>query len=398
MDILVLSPQPFFQSRGTPIAVRMLAETLGKAGHDVDLLVYHEGERVSMPGVTVHRSPAPPFVSSIDPGFSIQKVICDGVMAGKALQLTREGEYDVIHAVEEASFIARGLRWVTQTPYVFDMDSSMPEQIANAVGMMKPLRPLMDAMEAWAIHGSVATVVVCKALEERVREVAPSKPVLRLEDVSLLDDTEVKEDLRRDFSVEGSMIMYVGNLESYQGIDLLIDAFQNVREGGEEAALVIIGGSNEHIERYRTKVVKRGVSERVHFAGPRPLEDLGGYLRQADILVSPRIRGTNTPMKIYSYLDSGRPVVATRKRTHTQVLSDDIAMLVEPTAEGMADAIRRLIRDEDLGERLASNARERVEAEYSREAFRRKLLEFYDSLENDLLASGERPEDKSLAA
>ena len=52
-----------------------------------------------------------------------------------------------------------------------------------------------------------------------------------------------------------------------------------------------------------------------------------------DILVSPRIRGTNTPLKIYSYLRSGKPIVATDLLTHTQVLSPDVARLVAPDAD-----------------------------------------------------------------
>lgn len=376
--------------------MRMLAETLGRAGHDVDLLVYHEGEAVSLDGVSLHRITAPPGVSNIGPGFSLKKVICDVAMALRAMQMVRREEYDVIHAVEEASFIARGLQWRTGIPYVFDMDSSMPQQIANKYPVAESIRPLMDAMEAWAIRGSMATVVMCEALEDRVREVVPGTPVLRLEDVSMLDDADVEEDLRKDFSVEGPLVMYVGNLEGYQGIDLLIDAFRLVCERNETAHLMIIGGSDTHIEQYRPQAADHHISDRVHFVGPRPLEDLGGYLRQADILVSPRIRGTNTPMKIYSYLDSGRPVVATRKRTHTQVLDDDIAMLADPAPDAMAEAMQRLLRDDELRDRLATSARQRVAEEYSPEAFRRKLTGFYETLERDLLGIRKRDSDGSL--
>lgn len=398
MRVLVLAPQPFYQLRGTPIAVRMLVKTLAEAGHDVDLLTYHEGASVPLEGAQLHRIPSLPFIENIAPGFSLKKVVCDGAMAIKAAQMVLRKDYDVLHAVEEASFIALVLRELTQTPYVFDMDSPMPQQIANEYRVPQPLRLFMEALEAWAIRGSAATVVVCKALEERVREVAPTKPVLRLEDVSLLDDTEVEEDLRRDFSVEGTMIMYVGNLKSYQGIGLLIDAFRLVSEEDETAHLVIIGGSDARIEQYRTQAAEQGISSRVHFAGPRPLEDLGGYLRQADLLVSPRIQGTNTPMKIYSYLDSGRPVVATRKRTHTQVLDEEIAMLAEPAPDAMADAMDRLLRDEDLRDRLAASARQRVAEEYSPEAFRRKLTEFYETLERDILTTSRRGEAEPVAS
>jgi len=378
----------------------MLVETLSEAGHEVDLLTYHEGESVPLEGAQLHRIPALPFVENIGPGFSLKKVICDVVMAMKAAQMVRQKEYDVIHAVEEAAFIARVLQGLTQTPYVFDMDSSMPQQIANEYQAAQPFQSFMEAMEAWAIRGSAAAVVVCKALEDHVRKAAaPTKPVLRLEDVSMLDDNdEVEEDLRKDFSIEGAMLMYVGNLKSYQGIDLLIDAFRLVCKRNETAHLMVIGGSDAHIEQYRTRAAEQSISNRVHFAGPRPLEDLGGYLRQADVLVSPRIRGTNTPMKIYSYLDSGRPVVATRKQTHTQVLDEEIAMLAEPTPEEMADAIERLLHDESLQDRLAARARQRVAEEYSPEAFRRKLTAFYESLEHDILVPDERKANESLAS
>ena len=58
-------------------------------------------------------------------------------------------------------------------------------------------------------------------------------------------------------------------------------------------------------------------------------------LLAADVLVSPRLKGLNTPMKIYSYLDSGSAVLATRLRTHTQVLDDGTGPnLLEPAHRG----------------------------------------------------------------
>ncbi|MCK4835657.1 MAG: glycosyltransferase, partial [Candidatus Aminicenantes bacterium] len=58
------------------------------------------------------------------------------------------------------------------------------------------------------------------------------------------------------------------------------------------------------------------------------------------VLVSPRTLGTNIPLKIYSYLKSGIPVVATNLFTHTQTLNRDIAILVEPEPRQLAEGIR----------------------------------------------------------
>ena len=396
MRILVLAPQPFFKERGTPIAVRMLVETLADTGYHVDLLVYHEGQDVSLSGAELHRIPSLPFVRNISPGFSIKKVVCDGFMVFKALQMIVKGRYDLIHAVEESAFIARALQWLSQTPYVYDMDSSMPQQILDKYEFAEAIECIMDALERWVINGSAATVVVCRSLEERVRRVSINKPILRLEDVSLLQETEVDEDLRRDYAVDGPMVMYVGNLESYQGIDLLLDSFGLLQAQVCNAHLMIIGGSKEHVQKYKQYVTTRDLQRHVHFAGPRPLAHLGAYLQQADILVSPRSQGENTPMKIYSYLDSGRPVVATRRRTHTQVLDDEIAMLAEPAPKAMADAMHQLIRDRALQKRLVANASDRVAQEFSPAAFRRKLTDFYEMIERDVLAFDEREETESF--
>ena len=77
MKILLIAPQPFYQDRGTPIAVRLLAQTLGELGHDVHLLVFHEGEKIIIPNVTIHRNITIPGISNIKPSLSLKKLICD---------------------------------------------------------------------------------------------------------------------------------------------------------------------------------------------------------------------------------------------------------------------------------------------------------------------------------
>ncbi|MCP3851694.1 MAG: glycosyltransferase family 4 protein, partial [Gammaproteobacteria bacterium] len=104
---------------------------------------------------------------------------------------------------------------------------------------------------------------------------------------------------------------------------------------------------------------------------------LGYYLKQADILVSPRTQGNNTPMKIYSYLGSGKAVLATRLATHTQVLNDDVACLVSADAESMGAGIAALCSDASYREKLGSSGQTLAEKEYSMTAFGEKLTNFY---------------------
>lgn len=386
MKILLLAPHPFFQERGTPIAVRLLASELAEKGHGVEMLCYHEGQDVEIPGVEIHRIAPPSWVRGVPPGPSWQKVICDLYMWPAAKRLVAEGGFDLVHAVEEAAFMARGLKKRYGLPYVYDMDSCMSAQIADKFAWAKPVAKVWERWEAGAVRQSAGVVAVCQSLVDVAQGHDAMVPICRLEDVSLLE--KLGQPLEERLDLEGPVIMYVGNLESYQGIDLLLEAFAMVAPKHPQAHLVVIGGSEKDLAKYRGQVQSLGLSERAHFLGPRPPAHLAHYLEQADILVSPRIKGENTPMKIYSYLDSGRPLVATRLATHTQVLDDGISLLVEPEAGELARGLNELLDHPEQGKALALAAQERMASHYSLEAYRRKLHGFYESLESALEHGG----------
>jgi glycosyltransferase involved in cell wall biosynthesis len=381
VKILLLAPHPFFQQRGTPIAERMLLEVLGSRGHEIDVLTYHEGDDLALSNCRIHRIPKLP-VGGILPGFSWKKLACDGVMLWKCLGMVRRGRFDLVHAVEESAFMALLARRVFGTPYVYDMDSGLAQQMSRKLPW---LRPLFEWFERRAVRGSVGTLAVCGFLEETARAWHPRGLVARLEDVSLL----AREGTNGDASSlslcppewEGRpLVLYVGNLQPYQGIDLLLAAFARALSEVPEARLAVVGGAPERIAHYRRLAALAGLGDSVHFAGPRPLSQLGAALRRATVLVSPRIEGSNTPMKVYSYLDSGRPLLATRLPTHTQVLHDDIAFLADPHPEPMGRGLVRLLQDELLRERLAMNARQFAQRELTPQAFEEKLLRFYDAV------------------
>ncbi len=380
LKILILAPQPFYQERGTPIAVKLLAQTLVDQGHDVHLLVFAEGERINLSGVTIHRHVRLPGISGIKPGLSLKKLVCDFFLFIKCIQLVRKQNFQLIHAVEESVFMARVIKKIFKIPYVYDMDSCMSVQLMDKFPSLGIVRRAMEWMEKGAITGSNGVLPVCEALENIVKKHASDKLVVRLEDISLLESgTEGDEDLRQTLGIDGIVLMYVGNLEQYQGIDLLLEGFKEALSRKSSLYLVLIGGNKKDIQFYTERSRHLGIAANVFFCGGRPVNQLGYYLKQADILVSPRIQGNNTPMKIYSYLDSGRVVLATNLSTHTQVMDEQIACLVESESQEMAKAIVALAEDTKLRERLARKAQQRVQDEYSFPAFKRKLKLFGSS-------------------
>jgi glycosyltransferase involved in cell wall biosynthesis len=383
VKILLLAPHPFYQARGTPIAVKAVLEFLSERGHSVDVLTYSEGADVEISNCKVYRTLRVPGLRNIRAGFSFKKVVSDVLMVAACFGMMRRTRYDLIHAVEESAFIASGMRTLSGVPYIYDMDSSLAEQMVETYPSLRLFTPAFRHMEAVAVRRSIGVLTVCAALEDIALGHDPGKPVGRVEDTTLLPAGEpAGRDGRLLPGTDGGPVaMYVGNLESYQGIDLLLEGFRHTLSTVPEAKLVIVGGREVDIVRYRARAERLGMVSSVVFMGPRPIQLLPGLLQQADVLVSPRLKGLNTPMKIYSYLDSGSAVLATRLRTHTQVLDDGVAYLVDPEPAALGRGLATLLLDPELRSRLATSAKAYVQREHTPQAARRKLEAFYATME-----------------
>lgn len=192
MNVLLLAPHPFYQQRGTPIAVDLVLKVLSERGEQVDIIAYHEGKEVKYDSVTVHRIFDIPFVHNIRPGFSWKKVICDIFMFLKATRLVLRNRYDLIHAVEESVFIALALKWFFGVPYVYDMDSSLAQQMIEKYPFLAPFTYFLKFFEQLAIKNAEVVVPVCDALANSIEQYHPKKVVV-LRDVSLLNSVDAAD-------------------------------------------------------------------------------------------------------------------------------------------------------------------------------------------------------------
>ena len=382
MQILLVAPQPFYQERGTPIAVRMLVEVLCGQGHAVDLLTYHEGADLDIEGLRILRTPALPGLRHVPIGISWKKLVCDLLISGRLVGLALSRRYDVIHAVEEAVFPAILVRSSARARVVYDMDSMLGESLVSKWSLLRPVERALHAMERAVIRRADAVFAVCSDLAEHVSVDAPDVPVFLIEDVALPSQQYCggAEPLRELLDIQGPLALYVGNLQRYQGIEQAVRAMGHLPKS-LDLTLVLIGGAEGDVARTRSLVRKLHLEERVYLLGPRPLAQLTGFLAQADILVSPRVRGSNTPMKVYSYMNSGQAILATRILSHTQVLDDDCALLVESNPEALAKGLTTLAADDALRVRLGAAARRRARERYSLDAFREKVRAAYRTLE-----------------
>jgi glycosyltransferase involved in cell wall biosynthesis len=374
--ILMIAPEPFFEPRGTPFSEFHRIRALTALGHHVDLVTYPFGQSVSMPGLRVFRSLRPPFVDHVKIGPSLAKIPLDALLALSALRRALSGRYDVVHSHEEGGLIGAILAMLLRVPHLYDMHSSLPQQLSNfAFSRSRIIKSVFLAIERFMIRRSRVVIVICPSLEETVKAIEPGAQTVLIENAPGSSEDEATPAaaaaVRRSLQLDPStpVVLYTGTFEAYQGLDLLFAAMAIVRRTRPDARLVLAGGRADQVTKAREQALAAGIEDVTMFAGERPASEIPAYLLAADLLVSPRSRGTNTPLKLYQYLRSGKAIVATRLLTHTQVLSDDTAILTGATPQEYAEGILAGLTDTARAATLGRQARTLAETKYSYDAY-----------------------------
>jgi glycosyltransferase involved in cell wall biosynthesis len=157
------------------------------------------------------------------------------------------------------------------------------------------------------------------------------------------------------------VIGYAGHLYPWKGVDLIVEAVAAI----PDAQALIIGGHPQEpdLERVKALANQLDCSSRIEFTGLVPPAKVGQQLRRADVLVLPNPSSAisdlfTSPLKLFEYMASGLPIVASDLSSIREILADERnALLAQPgNPESFVTAIRRLKTDRALGKRLADQA------------------------------------------
>jgi glycosyltransferase involved in cell wall biosynthesis len=383
----MLAPEPFFEPRGTPFSEYHRIKALGELGHHVDLVTYPMGRDVQLPNLRIFRAMRPPLVRKVRIGPSLTKCVLDALMLLTILRRVLAARYDAIHSHEEMGLVGLWLARVLRLPHLYDMHSSLPQQLSNfKYSRSAWLRRMFSSAETHMVHGSDVVVTICQELQDTVSRMGAGDHAILIENV-MGGDVEEPPSLTGAgvraawlIPADAPMALYTGTFEAYQGVGLLIKAAAILARTHPHARVVVVGGEPAQVEAAKADAESQGAAGVVVFTGQQPAREIPAFVQACDLLVSPRMAGTNTPLKIYSYLRSGKPIVATDLLTHTQVLSPAVARLVRAAPEDLAAAMADLIDDPAEGRRLATAAAALATTKYSREAYVRRTAEAYGLL------------------
>jgi glycosyltransferase involved in cell wall biosynthesis len=256
------------------------------------------------------------------------------------------------------------------------MHSSLPQQLDNFEFTRSALiKGIFIWLERFVLKRSGSVITICPDLQNIVKREGFGQKTILLENFLEFDHPDFGpaefSAVKQKYAPGGEKIaLYAGNFQAYQGVERLVEAFAQLKN--EPAVLLLVGEKEERLRAMKDFVAGLGITGKVKFTGQVPPEKVPLYIGASDALISPRLSGTNTPLKIYSFLKAGKPVVATRLWTHTQVLDDRIALLTEADAGAMAEVIRAALFTE-AGPKTAAAAKAFADREYSTTRYKEKL-------------------------
>jgi len=361
MRILFIAPQPFYEDRGTPIAIRNSLEALNGLGFSVDLVTYPVGSEVNLPGIKIFRTTNPFKYRNVPVGFSFPKMVLDISLFATVLRLLSRNQYDCIHGVEEGVAIALICKRLFGIPVIYDMQSSLPEQLREVKCFKSgPGRWVSLSLERWLVRNADC-IIASLGLAPHVHSIEPGKAVFE----SVFKGSVARqknEELAKFLGVFGHpTIVYAGNFAPYQSLEVLLKATVIVRAEIPEVMLILVGATEIEFVHYSKMVKNLKLEDTVKLHLRRPMHEIPEFLSLADVLVLARTRGKNVPLKIYEYLLSGKPIVATDIPAHRAILTEKTAIMAEPNARGLSRAIIHALRNSWYANKIVLTANDSIQ-------------------------------------
>jgi len=340
MKILMIAPTPFFSDRGCHIRVLNSYLRLTREKNKLVLITYPLGRNIQ--GVNTKRIPNLPGYKKTSPGFSFYRPFLDFFLLIKCFGEIKKGKYDLIYAhLHEGALIGIILKKFFKKRVIFDAQGSLVGELA-AQGTIKKNgfweRPIFK-IEKYITQNVdeiiTSTAGLKKFMMTKIKPRADIKVIKDLPDQSLFNKNvkPVKLKLPKDKKI----VVYLGGLQKYKGIDYLIKAVPLVSDNFH---FLIMGYPVEYAKSLAKKL---GVEKRITFTGKIPYEKAPSYLKLGDIAISPKtLESGEANAKLYNYLAMGLRVVCFDIPENREILGDNGVYAKDKDYRDLAEKINRL--------------------------------------------------------
>ncbi len=355
LRILHVAALPFPTHQGTQVYIRQLCERQARSGHEVHLVTYAGGLDGRGDGIFAHhRSPDVPRFRSMRSGPAWQKPLLDLGLAATARGLAGRLGPDIVHAHHYEGLAAGLAAAGGRLPVVYHAHTLLEPELpcyydGRAMRSIASISGLCidRVLPRAADHCLAVSPHVCEILlghgvpDDRVTYVPPS--------------VDLEHMPRGERAVPGPdpTLVYLGNLDRYQGVDGMIRAFDAVRRARPGLRLRIVTDSDPS--------PCRALADSLGLDGDVSVEPHGDFgtviprLRSAHVALAPRCIPGGFPIKLLNYLHGGVPVVASVHASGG--LRHGIEAMVYSTHAQMIEHVSTLLADAGMARRIARKGR-----------------------------------------
>jgi glycosyltransferase involved in cell wall biosynthesis len=385
---LAVAPTPFFVDRGGHVHIYEQIRALQALGNGVELCTYHIGR--DMPGIVTHRIANIKWYNKLDAGPSYHKLYLVILLFTLSWRRIRQLKPDVLHAHGwDGCWIGWMLSKLTGIPFIFDMQGSFTGEIVAHKYAKTNTRyfKLLKWIERRTLHlGTVVTpsqqmvddaINIFNVRPERIHHIFDG---VDTDDFSpnIVPPPALRQEL--SLPVGHKIVVFVGLLKTYQGVDSLLEAVQILvhKLHHTTAHFLIMGFPDE--ETYRAKAEQMAIGGYCTFPGKIDYKQLPQYLALGDIAVAPKLAPTEGDGKIYNYLAMGLPVVAYDRPASKEILGEVGFFAELGNAQALAVALQTALTDEEKAAAFGRIGREIAVQNYSWLAVARRLILAYEDV------------------
>lgn len=194
--------------------------------------------------------------------------------------------------------------------------------------------------------------------------------------------SDPKKDLRAKLSLpeDKKIVMYVGHLYGWKGIDSIVNAAEQLK-GQQDILFVLIGGTDADLAKYQNILAEKKLNN-IQFLGRKEKKLIPSFLKSADVLLLPNAPSSTesieytSPIKMFEYMASGIPIIASNLPSITEILSNDCAFLYKAgNGKNLADKVTFASSNRSIADNKAFVALE-LSKSYTWRNRVKKIIEF----------------------
>ena len=381
LRVLVVAPTPFFGDRGCH--VRIYEEVRGLESRDVEarIVTYPTGRDPDGFAITRARSWFGVEAGALGPTWG--RPLLDLSLLAACRRVAREFRPHLIHAhLHEGIAIGTVLRAWHGLPLLADLQGSLTEELADHrfIPGRGALRELVRCAERWLVRrpDRIVTSSAHGAALLHDQGIDAARIVALPDGVDVGDFRPCPPDveLGRQLGLEHrQVVVFLGVLTDYQGVDLLLDAVPAVMRRRPDTHFLVMGYPNE--SHYRHLARTGGIEEAVTFTGRVPYEQAPRWLNLGAVAVSPKRSLTEANGKLLNYMACGLPVVATDTPVNRELLGAAGVYATVGDAAALAERLVDMLSNPEAARARGAALRIRAEREFAWPVLIRRLEALY---------------------